>query len=69
MNAILMSHPEAAEALGISERKLAQLRERNEIPVVRIGRRVLYRRPALEEWAEHRESAPSAPDLAEGAGT
>ena len=39
---LLLSAREAAAALSIGTRKLWELSNRGEIPVVRIGRRVLY---------------------------
>ena len=41
---------EAARALGIGERALWSLTNRNAIPHVRIGRRVLYPVGALTAW-------------------
>lgn len=41
---------EMAKVLGIGERKLWELTNRNEIPCVRIGRRVLYPVDLVREW-------------------
>ena len=41
---------EAAKALGIGERKLWSLTNRNEIPHIRIGRMLRYPVRELEEW-------------------
>ena len=41
---------EAARALGIGERLLWSMTNRGEIPIVRIGRRVVYPVAALEAW-------------------
>lgn len=41
---------EAAEVLGISERLLARLTKDSGVPVVRLGRVVVYPRAGLEEW-------------------
>jgi excisionase family DNA binding protein len=41
--------PEAAALLGVSSRLVYQLAERNEIPVVRLGRRVLIPRIAIAQ--------------------
>jgi excisionase family DNA binding protein len=48
--------PEAAGLLGIGRSKMYVLAQRGELPVIRIGRRVLVPRAAFEEWvAEHTE--------------
>lgn len=48
----LLSTREAAELLGISTRKLWEISNRREIELVRIGRKVLYRRAAVLSWIE-----------------
>jgi len=48
---ILVDAIEAAKLLSISPRTLWGLTQRGEIPCRRIGRRVLYARSALEEFA------------------
>ena len=47
---LLLSEPEAAKALGISPRTLWSLRERGEVPHVRIGRAVRYPVAGLEAY-------------------
>ena len=42
--------PEAARAIGISERALWSLTNAGQIPHVRVGRAVVYPLRALEEW-------------------
>ena len=41
---------EAAQALGLSARKLWELTNRNEIPHVHVGRAVLYPVDSLRAW-------------------
>ena len=54
---LLLKPLEAADALGISERKLRDLTEpHGPIPVVRVGRLVRYRVSALESWARSVET-------------
>ncbi len=48
---ILVSEAEAAKMLGISPRKLFDLRKSGRVPFVHMGRRVLYRVAALEDFA------------------
>lgn len=48
---ILLGTQAAAAALSIHERTLRRLVSDGAIPVVRIGRRVLYRPADLEQWA------------------
>ncbi len=45
---------EAAKALGIGKTTLWSMTNRGEIPVVRIGRRVLYPIAALQEYLARR---------------
>lgn len=51
---LALSAREAAKALGIGARTLWVITNRNEIPHVRIGRRVLYPRAALVDWLAER---------------
>jgi len=73
MQKLLLSAKEAASALGISTRHLFTLSvPRGPIPVVRLGRRILYRFRDLEEFIQgavqnelerssHREGGQAAP--------
>ena len=45
---------EAARALGIGERKLWELTNRNEIPHVRLGTAILYPVDLLRDWLSER---------------
>jgi excisionase family DNA binding protein len=45
---------EAAKMLGISPRLLWTMTNMNEIPHVRLGRRILYQVSALERWLSDR---------------
>jgi predicted DNA-binding transcriptional regulator AlpA len=50
---VLLSAPDAARALGISERTLWGLtKPRGPVPSMRVGGRVLYLTSALRAWAE-----------------
>jgi len=53
--ALLLSPRQAAAMLGISPRTLWGLTAADEIPHVRIGRRVLYSRESLAAWIARRE--------------
>lgn len=44
----------AAKVLGVSERTVWTLKDRGELPTVRIGRRVLYRVADLHEFLASR---------------
>jgi excisionase family DNA binding protein len=48
---------EAAEALGIGERKLWELTNRGEIPHIRVGRAVIYPVAELERWLAEQAGA------------
>ena len=49
---LLMTARETAEALSISERKLWNLTNENEIPAIRIGRSVRYAIEDIQLWIE-----------------
>ena len=58
--AILLSAPDAARVLGISERLLwTYSRGEDPIPTIRIGRRVLYPVDDLRRWIEARKEGRS----------
>ncbi|MGI6513509.1 MAG: excisionase family DNA-binding protein [Syntrophomonadales bacterium] len=48
---------EAARFLGISYWKLLDMAKRGEIPHVRVGKLVLFRRNTLEGWLANQEAA------------
>lgn len=50
-NKLLVTLPEAAQMLSISERVIWNLGMRGEIPRVRIGRSVRFRVADIESWA------------------
>jgi len=50
-----LSTKDAAACLGISPSALRRLESAGELPAVRIGRRVLYRRDTLERFGAERE--------------
>jgi excisionase family DNA binding protein len=54
---ILLSIREAAITLGVCERTVWTLAQERELPHVRIGRRVLFSRSALEAWIARQEAA------------
>ncbi len=58
---LLLTIQEAAEALGISERKLWGMTDSREIPHVRLGRCLRYPVRELEQWInEHMEGSCDA---------
>lgn len=50
----LLSNREASQLLGLSERYLWTLRQRGELPFLRVGNRIKYRIQDLRKWAEQR---------------
>jgi excisionase family DNA binding protein len=50
----LLSREQAAKALGICGRNVDYLRERGQLPFIRIGRRILYAPTDLEQFIEAR---------------
>lgn len=58
---LLLNIQEAAEALGISQRKLWGMTDSREIPHVRLGRCLRYPVRELEQWInEHMEGSSDA---------
>jgi excisionase family DNA binding protein len=55
---LLVDEPTAAKLLGVSARTLFSMRQRGEIPFVRVSFRVLYSPAALVAWIEARQSIP-----------
>ncbi len=49
---LLLSYQETSRLLGISVRKLSDLRKDREIPYVRVGRCVRFPLDALKRWIE-----------------
>ena len=54
---ILLPRHEVAQALGVSERTVIRLERDGQLPCVRIGSRVLYRRDVVEEFVERKTVA------------
>lgn len=52
LEAVLLRPADAADYLAISERKLWELQNCGQIPVVRLGRSVRYHRSDLEAFAQ-----------------
>jgi len=50
MSGLTMTVEQAAEALGISRSLAYEAVRTEELPSVRVGRRILIPRAALEEW-------------------
>ena len=67
MDTLLLSKQEAARLLGLSIRSLEHLISRKEIPVRRIGRRVLISRAAVESFAKAQISDEPSEDDPAGA--
>lgn len=58
----LYTESELAESLGLSAWTVRRWRLSEGLPVIQIGRRFLYRREAVLEWIESRETAGAAVD-------
>jgi excisionase family DNA binding protein len=56
LTVFLLTPPEAAKALAVSERTLWSLTQRKEIPCVRIGRAVRYDPADLRAWIAARKA-------------
>jgi excisionase family DNA binding protein len=50
-----LSAKEAAKYIGISYWLILEIAKRKEIPCIRIGSRVLFRKDAIDNWMEERE--------------
>jgi hypothetical protein len=59
---ILIDERQAAEMLGVSARSLFSIRQKGEIPFVRLSCRVLYSPSALAKWIESRQSIKQGPN-------
>jgi excisionase family DNA binding protein len=57
--ALLLTTPQAARSLAISERTLWDLTKRGEIPAVRIGRSVRYDPEDLKAWIDRQKERSS----------
>jgi excisionase family DNA binding protein len=57
---LLLTRDEAAAALKLCTRTVDKLIRNGELPVVRIGRRVLVSVSAIEAWISRQEAANSA---------
>ena len=55
---LLISVPEAARLLNIGRALAYQLVQENRLPHLRLGRRVLVSRPALEAWIARELAGP-----------
>jgi excisionase family DNA binding protein len=53
---LLLSIKQAAQALSLSERTVWTLVQTRELPHVRVGRRLLFSRMALESWIDRQQS-------------
>lgn len=51
----LLSYRQAAALLGVSERTIWSVAQAGEIPIIRIGRCVRFRRAAVIDWIRQRE--------------
>ena len=53
---LLLTPPQAAEALQISERKLWSMKASGEIPFILLGRSVRYPVADLQRWIDERKT-------------
>jgi excisionase family DNA binding protein len=63
---LLLSLKQAAQALSLSERTVWTMVQTGDLPHLRVGRRLLFSRAALEAWIEKQQSGGSAHDPAIG---
>jgi excisionase family DNA binding protein len=54
---MLLNTNEAARQLGVSESSLRRRTKEGFIPAIKLGRRVLYSRNALNSWIDGQEAA------------
>jgi excisionase family DNA binding protein len=54
---MLLNTNEAARQLGVSESSLRRRTKEGIIPAIKLGRRVLYSRHALNSWIDGQEAA------------
>lgn len=53
MEKIVYTIPEVAQLLGISRSYAYELVKRNEIPILKLGKRRIIPKQYLEEWIQH----------------
>ena len=56
---LLLSIKDAATALGICERTVWALVKKRQLPHLRVGRRLLFSRAALEAWIAQQQIVPA----------
>lgn len=47
---------EAADYIGVSKDTIYDLSRKKKIPCVRVGKRILFRREALDKWMDEQEA-------------
>lgn len=52
----LLNEKKTAESLGVARNTLRKWRETEGLPFIRAGRRIFYRRDAVEEWLRRKEA-------------
>jgi excisionase family DNA binding protein len=57
---LLLSIKQAATALSVSERTVWTMVHNGELPHMRLGRRLLFSRTALEAWVARRQTGGTA---------
>jgi predicted DNA-binding transcriptional regulator AlpA len=61
MSEELLTRPQLAIELGLSERSIIRLEQEGKGPPrTVIGRRITYRREAIQRWLKKREQSPAA---------
>jgi excisionase family DNA binding protein len=57
---VTLTAKEAAAILGFSYWKLLEMAKAKQVPHIRVGNRVLFRRDSLEMWLDEQEAASIA---------
>ena len=57
---LLLNERDAAAALGVGVRTMLNLRDRDGLPFVRVGSRVMYRPADLAAWVDGRRTVEAA---------
>ena len=59
----IMTTPEVARYLRLTEATIYKLAQAGEIPAVRVGRAWRFKKQLIDEWFRQQASQPRSPDL------
>lgn len=57
-----MTNKEVAEYLGLSDEFIYKLVRQKQIPFMRVGRRILFKKASIDKWLSDLENEPIIPE-------